>query len=259
MSEVAIIGCGPAGLMAALAVERNGHRPHIFSIKHKSVVHDDMFLQKPLPGHHTPVSRINYLGLGTREGYAAKLYDDPQAPVSWDTVKWGVQDAWWLAPIYDLLWDRFKSRIRPGAVDGTVATVLTGDFPLVISTIPAIQLCQRMNEHLFVSKPVWLARSRSDHLGLGELVYNGDPESKWYRYSFLNGWNCWEFADLPLSADAPGTEIFPGAKLISNTCDCHPRVHRVGRWAQYQRGILNHHAFEQTTSILATEGLGLEG
>jgi hypothetical protein len=47
-----------------------------------------------------------------------------------------------------------------------------------------------------------------------------------------------------------------GKKLISNTCDCHPRIHRVGRWGQWQRGVLNHHPFEQTQALLASVGLG---
>lgn len=258
MSIVAILGAGPAGMMTAWAAERNGHEPRLFALfPGQSAVNDDMFLQKPIPGIHDPADpdvRINYLSFGTSHGYAKKVYGDAGAPVSWGSVLWGQQPAWWLKPTYDLLWDRYSPYITSLVIASEGAEIIAANHPIAISTLPATTLCGKPDEHKFVERQTWLRRDESSPDQRAELVYNGEIDTPWFRHSCLNGWSTWEYSEVYLASSSE--LVFPGKKMVSNTCDCHPGIARVGRWAQWTRGVLNHHAFEQATALLASSGLG---
>jgi len=254
--KVAILGAGPTGMMAAWAAERNGHEPVIFAGRTTaSEVNDDTFLQRPLPdlgesGMYD--SELTYAAAGTAEGYAVKVYGDPEAQVSWTSVAWGTHPIWWLKPVYERLFERYASSITKLDLTPEMATVLETLHPLTLSTIPATSMCEHLDEHRFEERSIWLERQRTDSPTTPVMVYNGNEEISWFRFTRLNGWLTWEHAK------APSTElqVHKGKKFISNTCTCHPSIQRVGRLAQWKRGVLNHHAFEQTTSILASAGLG---
>lgn len=264
MSAIAILGAGPTALMAAYAVERNGHEPVLYSRDPEQAhVNADMFLYRALPDLADQEQfRLEIHRWGSRGGYAEKVYGERDAKVSWDELPFGTVVAWWLKPTYDLLWERYKGAVQPLDVNGYVAQLLLKQHPLVMSTLPAPAVCVDPT-HAFSDKPTWLARYWDELADLqrhpNQMLYNGDVNygSKWFRYTCLNGWRTWEYAVVPPSSEVTSdTPILPGKKFLSNTCDCHPALYRVGRWAQWKRGVLNHHAFEQATSILASAGLG---
>lgn len=238
--------------MAALAVKRNGHEPVIYA-KGPSPVNEDMFLMAPLPGvsgRHD--ATLHIIGKGTAAGYARKVYGSADAESSFDKQHWGYHRIWWLKPLYEQLLDRFEQNIEEVWVGMAELVEIAKHHALVLSTIPAPQLCYQ--SHYFEEREVYLTR-RPDfnlHPGVASMLYNGSTEDPWYRFSWLNCWCTLEFATRPMG------EHQVARKVIGNNCDCHPGVHRVGRWAQWQRGILNHYAFEQATAALATEGMGKE-
>lgn len=266
--KVAILGAGPAGLISAYAAERNELEPVIYAEHRRpSVVNDDMFLQQPLPGFEVPYlgnALIDYIKWGHRELYAEKVYGSPDAPVSWDNVVWGRHPAWWLKPIYAELWERYAGNITETIVTPSVAAVIAKNYHVTISTLPAPVLCGFPEQHVFSERATWLARRKNQYGGYydkrerQEMIYNGDPaQARWFRHTNLNGWLTWEYGEVPpeseVSKDCP---VMPGKKFLSNTCNCHPGIQRVGRWARWERGILNHHTYSSATGILASVGLG---
>ena len=265
--SVAVLGAGPVGLMAAWAAERNGHEVIVYSNSPSpSKVNPDMYLQRPLPdlpGHDPgqPDAVVEYIQWGTKEGYALRCYGDPKAPVSWDEIKWGYGDAWWLDDVYALLWEHFVDRIRLHDASYLSLGEVQRAHSLVMSTLPAPVLCG--GGHLFSHIDTVLVRSKQSAeyttRDRNEMVYNGDLtyQSKWFRHSRLRGWRTFEYAGfVPAEELGMNPILLPGKKLTGNNCTCNPRIERVGRWAQWERGVLNHHAFEQATAILASYGLG---
>ena len=263
--KVAVLGAGPTAMMAALAVERQGHTPVIFARERiKSEVNEDMYLQRPLPdvpgveaGH--PDSVIQYIRRGTSEGYAEKCYGYASAPVSWDRIQWGFGDAWWLEDIYDKLFDRFVGNIMEHFIDPLSIGLITRNYAMTLSTLPAPMLCP--NHCTFSFVPTTLVRVRnpnwSPQLSRNEMIYNGMPDGGWFRCSRLRGWITFEYAGEPPEDEVPaGAVVLRGKKFTGNSCSCNPTVARIGRWAQWERGILNHHAYEQTLGVLASAGLG---
>lgn len=254
MTSIAILGSGPAGLMAALAADRNGHHVNIYS-SGKAVVNPDMFLMAALPGYgaDVPHSRVIYIKWGLESVYAVKAYCDPDIQTSWSSAV--SCDIWWLDPIYQMLWERFRTRVIDRVVDPWFASALLRHHDLVINTLPADKMCMHPERHTFDYRSTWLVRREvGSHEG-NHLIYNGEAETDWYRYSHLRGYATWEYGVQPVvrSKDSP---VLRGKKIVGSNCDCLPRVQRVGRWARWERGVLNHHVYEQTLGILASAGLG---
>jgi hypothetical protein len=266
MTQVAILGAGPAGMMAAHAVARNGHEPVLFAeYRLPSHVNHDMFILKPFPGVGSPHSSVWYDKIGRPEGYAEKCYGNEDAPTSWERIGSGSGSIWWLSEVYDSLWSMYHVQVMAKLITDDVIEDIKDDYPLVISTLPATAICRDLEGHLFGAVDTWLARDESDYQLTRQrvdnyLAYNGSLEPGWYRYSSLRGIRTWEYASDPLLVYpreiGEGTPILTGKKFTDNTCSCHPGVHRVGRWAQWKRGVLNHHPYEQTTAILASLKLG---
>lgn len=262
--KVAILGAGPVGLMAAHAVYRNGHEPAIFSKfnDQPSAVNPDMFLQQPLPGlgHETePDDWIDYVRVGDAADYNKKVYGNLLGPFSWDSIPWGKdKPLWWLDSAYSTLWDMYSLFITERTIDPLTAGDIAIEFPLTLSTLSARAVCMDLN-HSFSDRPIFLERRQVPESSGNWMAYNG-AEQLWCRRSLIRGWETLEYAQRP----EPGQQqleysaILLGTKVIRTTCDCHPAIRRVGRWAQYARGVLNHHAYSQTVGYLTNAGMAKE-
>jgi len=238
MGEIAILGCGPAGLLAAWAAHEQGFIPDIISQKVKSEIPGSQRLHQKIPGvtPDYPDSVAQVIRLGTAEGYAEKVYGDPARYTGWphyDTI----YNSWNVYTAYDKLWAFFENRISDHTVMPNNLTEILNGYDLVLSTLPMPTLCHR--GHNFEAVPFWIKTLPTPQIDMGReiYVYNGLPLDSWYRWSILGGKTSIEGAWAP----PVGAEV--GQKAIDNDCDCWPGMVRLGRWAQWKHGILMHDAY----------------
>lgn len=252
-------------MLAGYAVERNGHEPVFYARPLRSHVLEGAYLMRRLPGMDATRKGdgyIEYIQRGDKEVYAEKVYGDRAAPVSWDAVRWGRAPLWWLDTVYRRLYDRYEGNISPIELSASVVAAIAKSESLTISTVPLNAICAKLDKHKFMAADISLVRIPSDHgrlQGGNMMIYNGLEGVPWFKFTRVGGWDTWEYGQrIPqiLEYASEAFQISQGLKLVSNTCDCHPRVYRVGRWGQWQRGILNHHPFEQAQALLASAGLG---
>lgn len=254
--KVAVLGCGPAGLLAAYAVAQRDYHVSIFSQKQKSVIPGAVFLHEAIPGltAPTPDGWVEFRKHGSREGYAQKVYGNGDADCSWDLFEEGERPAWSMHRTYDWLWDRFSAYVTDYKLSAFhVAQLLRANwFDLIISTIPAPFLCKTDN-HDFRSQSIYVLDKTIDPTLENGMVYNGHPADDWYRTSRLFGSEATE-STIPFTKECVaelGATQSRGYKPIDTDCDCFfAEVARIGRFGRWEKGILLHHAYKQTVQLL---------
>jgi len=256
--NVCILGCGPAGLLAAHAVEREGGTVTIISLRHKSRIPGAVFLHESIPGlsSRKPDGTIFFQKEGTKRGYAKKVYGNPDAPCSWDLFPRGERRAWSMFILYDRLWARFRLRIKDHLIhQGLLQEITSAGFDLVISAIPVPTICHNdRHEHEHQSISV-LNRSLDPLLGnsiYNGVIYNGDSRFNWYRTSNIFGHEATE-STVPFTAEQTavyGARVSLGYKPLQTDCDCHPGIERVGRFGRWEKGVLVHHSYKQTIELM---------
>lgn len=251
MSSVAILGCGPAGLMAAHAAHLHGYSPWIFSVKVKSMLPGAQYLHEPIPdvAGPEPDGIIKTILLGTREGYASKMYGRPDAPVSWDQQQ-PERPAWDLRAAYDRLWSEYQHAIINIKITKRYLSDIRNRFDVVISSVPAPTLCSSSCDHSFFSAEArvshnWATGVTADNT----VVYNGKDDVTWYRAARVFGHTSTEY-----SGGVCDTSLERAIKVIGTDCDCLPDVYRVGRFGTWQKGHLTHHAYRDAVTILGALG-----
>lgn len=249
---VHIFGCGPGGLIAAHAAEEMGWNVRITSRKIKSVIPGSMHLHGPIPGITSPYPEgtIQFVRLGNAEDYARKVYADSTRETGWDNYD-VTMPSWRMPAAYDKLWEMYESRVMGApSIDGRYLHGYISQWPgrVIISTLPQPAICMRRKEHTFDSVPYWIqplpvppGDERTEI-----VVYNGLPHDFWYRWSILGGLCSLESSQRITAPDAIG-----GVKAIRSNCDCFSGlIHRVGRWAEWQHGIVLWHTYNKVKEIL---------
>jgi hypothetical protein len=260
--DVLILGCGPAGLMAAYAVAQLGGSPHIVALGYQSQFAGAQYLHEPIPDiTGEPDGVIRTYRQGTREGYAQKVYGDPNAPCSWDLQE-EEKPAWDLRRAYQQLWDRYSARIFDLRITRAEIGAWEADpqWKLVLSSIPATQLCYRKAEdltsggdHVHEWESMYTIDYAPPEVVDNTVLYSGAPEHTWYRASRVFGYASTEWTDNSPRAGAyltpesdPPPKLFSlkkGVKVKGTNCDCFPGVKRIGRFGTWQKGYLTHHAY----------------
>lgn len=240
--NVAILGCGPAGLLAAHAAALKGHAVDVFSRKQKTIMPGAMYVHQAIAGLGpvTADALIRFRKEGTAEGYATKVYGDAAAPTSWESFPSGLQMAWDMRAMYDKLWEMYGRWVFDHELDQARIDQIVTRHDLTISTIPAKVLCDDAN-HQFLHRDVWIRnehRIECERLGDPCVIYNGDPKYAHYRTSLIFGHGSTEFGHQVAGAQR-------GIKPLNTDCDCRPDVMRVGRFGKWQKGVLVHHAFQE--------------
>lgn len=269
MKPVAILGSGPAGLMAAHAFLLEGKTIAIFTAPDKtgepkkSKLGGAQFLHAPLPHINKTEEAvpIRYRVRGDALTYRHKVYGgDPNIPfVSMEGLEDGkMQPAWNLQETYDRLWAVLSDSLTVEVIDRDWMTKVVEEekFSSILSTIPAKTLCQTLEplfpgekSHAFISQKIriWDECIFDGEIQDNTVYYNGDLKYSWYRCSKLFGIGSTEWSSLGPKPMLPG--LIEVEKPLRTNCICWPTVHRLGRNGTWTKGVLTHHAFEKAQEI----------
>jgi hypothetical protein len=210
-------------LFAAQALKLHGYNPAIISKKQKSVIYGAQYLHRPIPGlsSQSPTTEITTIRVGAPEVYAERVYGLGTIRTSWERVV-PRAEAWDLRATYDRAWEEFGDDIIDWTVSPAELTEFSGQFDLIISTIPA-----------------WA------------IMYNGTTQHAWYRASSIFGHTSIEARAEQHLVTNKSWE--PGFKIVDTDCDCHPTIVKTGRMGLWKRGVLTHHAFEHTIEAISDQ------
>lgn len=254
--KIWILGCGPAGLMAAHAASTSGAEVKILSQKRKSEMFGCQYLHKPIPGisegHGT---LVDYTLRGTAAGYRQKVYGERwDGSVSGDDLL-GRHYAWDIRSAYDALWRRYSpfveqmDGIGPGMM-GIIVREAEAEGAQLFSSIPAPAICKDKEKHSFLAERVWSIGDAPER-GIfspvtceeNEIICNGFDSPSWYRVSNVFGYHTteWPWRD---GKKPPIEGVSEVIKPLKTTCTCFPTVNRIGRYGQWTKGILSHSAFD---------------
>lgn len=246
MKTVAILGCGPAGLMAAHAVGLAGRPLSLHSRPQKSVLGGAQYLHSSVPmltGARPDFYVTNRL-MGSPAQYKYKVYGiDPMTiptRVSADAVTDGETfGVWDLNKVYDTLWNANVHAINEADINPDWLDKHSNEFELIISTVPRYLLCRGM--HQFKAQDIWIQPGPAAFIPEGEVHYNGESSPAWYRASNINGSGGIEWST---NGPRPPVEgLVRVSKPLVTNCDCFPEVWKVGRYGEWRKGVLTHDAF----------------
>jgi len=242
MTKVAVLGCGPAGLLAAHAAVRNGASVVIYSDKAQpSQIGGAQFLHRAIPEitNTDPDAMCDFRHVGQRENYAKRVYGDPLADVSWGSYAEGLHPIWNMQQAYNQLWERYSELIVVEEIYGDTLAKISKAEDLVFSCIPAPALCRHQCK--FVKQDVWIQTvdNHFDNLECA-IVYNGSMSGEWYRWSSLFGHTFFEYPQFRPNAvkvSKPLRTDCPGPTHLGN-------IIGLGRYGAWEKHQLIHHAYE---------------
>lgn len=250
--DIAVLGSGPAGLMACHAASLQGHHVRVYSKGQRSPMGGAQYLHRRLPSvHGVRTAKLTYLKMGDKHGYATKVYGDPNAPTSWDHFLEGEHWAFSLRDAYGQLWQKYHHLVEQWEVHPVGVQHLCEEHDLVFCSIPAEALCLDWDAHTFNGQRVVLVPQgalRADNA----VLYSGRLSETWYRTSCIFG-HCWTEWAVDAVRDLDLTHAVRGVKPLDTNCTCHKNhgnFHRIGRFGQWKKGVLTHHAFEYVEEVL---------
>jgi len=250
--RVAVLGAGPAGLVAAHTAQRMGAKVTIITKEDKpSYISGAQVLHKPISGLDIEQNSfdVQYIKTGTREGYAEKIYGDREAPCSWDLYPEGVMASWSLREVYAHLWDQLYMNMIFSEITHRSVENVSDQFELVFSSLPLPFISQSREEHLFTHQNVWISQVQPESMPLegGHWIhYLGDDTSVPYRMSYINGYYGIEYSLPPVDETLEYVRV---SKPLAVTGGDETRarivpgnVKLVGRYGKWQKGVLVHHS-----------------
>ncbi len=272
--RVMVLGCGPAGLMAAQAVvdakldsmsgevirdlqhlvDSGEFGVAVVSIKKQSPLYGAQYLHQPIPRITPHESHaVHYQMRGSTDDYRRKVYgklwDGTVSPEDLEEE----HQAWDLRRTYDRLWSLWQGSITDAEVDPvSLRNIINGDDApdLIINSIPRNLLCHA--GHTFGATEIWAA-GEAPEIGIrlqyqcppNMVVCNGEDNPAWYRMSNVFGRTTVEWpGDI---AKVPVTTAARVRKPTRHDCDCWedspvPIMH-VGRYGEWSKGVLSHTAY----------------
>jgi hypothetical protein len=256
--KVAVLGSTPSGLLAAHALDLRGVPFDLYSEeKEPHVPQGCQYLHESIPllTPEAPEAEISYQLYGTPDGYRAKVYGPGSlVEVSPESLV-GTHPAWDIRKAYNLLWKRYAGRVKGMVVnaDHVLQLVTSGDYRLIISTVPAHRIC-RMVGHEFKTERIWVVMRNVAVLSPNTVICNGEDSPSWYRCSLVMGVGMteWPFGSKPIYGPP-----LPVLKPLSNNCSCwenltslggrHPTpvVAKLGRRGSWTKGVLATDVFKE--------------
>lgn len=252
--KVHVLGCGPAGLLAAHAAQQRGLDFRVHSIKVPSEIKGAQFLHQRINGITTvePDVMVQFQKWGYPGTYAEKVYGDAEATTSWDEYPEGEIEAWGMVETYAKLWEKYEWFITDTEVRSPYIEELLHEDAgsIVLSTITPQGYCT--GEHDFQWQEVWIddvcAAPTVDTLD-NVVIYNGSESEPWYRTSMIMGHGSTEYG----LANKPDHIFKRSRKPLGTDCDCltaYDNFHRIGRFGKFEKGQLVSDAFTDTEEIL---------
>lgn len=253
--KILVLGCGPAGLLAAHAAS---YAPdayiNIVSIKQRSELYGCQYLHGPIPDLALDTTTVSYELRGSVSDYQRKVYGDQPVPggVS-PAALTGSHPAWDIRQAYEQLWERYAGLVDDFPIDASdMGRMLSYYAPdLVVNTIPLPLLCAEPTAHSFTSQQCWAmgdAPERGQFVPIPRqedtIVCDGTRDVSWYRTSTVFGYSTAEWSGLRPKPPLEGVVAFN--KPLATTCDCWPDMLRVGRYGSWTKGALSHEAFNTT-------------
>ena len=248
--NIAVLGSGPAGLVAAWTALRYGEVDIFSARRSPSQQWGAQYLHGPIP-FATPslaegVIRSEFLG--SARTYRDKIYGPDT--VGEDEVSWGkfpaYQEAWDLRRAYGWLWDRLGQSVHQvNVAQAGVVDDLVEDYDAVVSSVPAPVLCLRTSEHAFPGYNIDVVAHPGDVNDNNLVIYDGHEDSKRYRYSQVFGHAHTEY---PEGLGPAGSATI--TKPYTTDCTCHPEVVRVGRYGRWKKGVLVHEVVREVDRAL---------
>lgn len=249
-----VLGCGPAGLFAAHALLGKGYSVEILSRLRRSEMFGAQYLHRPIPGldGDSEPAQLIYQVWGTAEEYRKKVYGDGinAVPfVSPEKFK-GEHEVWDIRRAYYDAFSRYLGRITDyKSIDHDTVNdlVMSKSFDLIVSTIPAIDICTNPT-HVFRTQPV-LAIGDAPERGVFcpiemppmTVVCNGNKNPGWYRASNVFGYKT---AEWPDGTRPPISAVASIQKPTGTTCDCWKgKVLKLGRFGTWEKDQYSHHAY----------------
>lgn len=214
------------------------------------------YLHAGIPGL-TPEAaefQVSYDLVGSVADYAVKVYGEKPPDFVSPEKFLGVHGGWDIRSAYQIAWSQYSSHIidLPGLDAEAIDMFLkSGEFDLIISSIPAPDICKAPGSHNFLSRHIW-AVGDAPELGISApllsiahnaVICNGEPDTGWYRASNIQGFRTMEW---PGERRPPIEDIAWVNKPIRNTCDCWAdtgKVWRVGRYGSWDKKALAHTAY----------------
>lgn len=218
-----------------------------------------MYLHEPIPliSPTQPEMMIEVVKTGTRQGYAEKVYGDPNAEVSWDKFNTGPTPGWDLKLAYAELWERYSDLIEDATFTPETVGKLTREFDRVFTTIPATATCLDWR-HNFEKVTIDVVHGPTNN-DQNTMWYNGGiflGAPPWYRYSRIQKYESWEFGEgqipeqIPTNVLIKNVRVSRGMKPLRTTCNCHPEIVRLGRFGKWDKHAFTHHAYEEVRNAL---------
>ena len=265
--SVAILGCGPAGMLVAHAAHLKGWDFKIYSRKQKSPLFGAQYLHEPIPEitgqcYEDGAVMLNYRIDGSPTAYRHKVYGE-----NWDgTVS--PEDfleehyAWDIRTAYDKLWFDYGDVIQEMDLgDIRYPGVVFDAFDLVISTVPRT---------VWDPVPTNFELSYVWALGDGDyervhmyrpdpftVVCDGTKDNSWYRVSNIFGFCTMEW---PYFHNAPYATVSPPAngaarviKPLLYKGDSRKDFIHLGRYAQWEKGVLTSDVFNRAMEVLQND------
>jgi hypothetical protein len=272
MKSVAILGCGPSGLLVAHAAELCGWDFRIFSKKQKSPLHGAQYLHQAIPNLDcgTP-QMIEYKLNGTPEQYRHKVYG-----TDWDGVVspedyWEAHYAWDIRRAYSQLWDKYEDEIQHWHIDDKwymtykAGLSLAMKHDLVISTVP--RTVWDSNPANFESTKIWalgdteMPRVDPAYRPAPFTVFcEGDHRVPWYRVSNIFDYCTVEWPYDPLkrlnsrlTLRSPHKGASVVIKPLRYTGSAAPDFVHLGRYGAWQKGVLTSDVFFEAIKVFASD------
>jgi hypothetical protein len=263
--SVAILGCGPAGLMAAHAAHICGWDFRVYSKKMQSKLYGAQYLHAPIPGVTNEAKTVRYTLRGTPEQYRRKVYGD-----SWDGTTspedfMEEHNAWDLRWAYSDLWYRYA----PEIVDCTFYDISYEELrkhlwwgrDLVVSTIP--RTVWDSNNANFQRTYIWALGDtelpRVDKPYRPEpftVACDGTPGTPWYRVSNIYG-HCtmeWPYNGVKSYIPVEGASLV--TKPLRYLGNAAPDFLHLGRYGAWQKGVLTSDVFHEAMKAFRNDTIG---